>query len=197
MLSTYCLSGDYPGMVTMSSMFPLKPCSSLFIFSSLPFVAHGSASSATYCSYSASRVSFSCWASDFAVLFGVLLVFSRFCSLFSYPFASVVQLLLVYLSIRMSVSWVCCKQCWNIFFSEISVIGRLPSTEIFGNFSEISSIFRYLYRFREISYQSSPRRGYKICPNFFFKKINKMLFGNLIMICGQRLKNRGFRVSEI
>ena len=40
MLSTYCLSGDYPGMVTMFSMFPLKPCSSLFIFSSLPFVAH-------------------------------------------------------------------------------------------------------------------------------------------------------------
>ena len=33
MLSTYCLSGDYPGMVTMSSMFPLNPCSSLFIFS--------------------------------------------------------------------------------------------------------------------------------------------------------------------
>ena len=40
MLSTYCLSGDYPGMVTMSSMFPLNPCSSLFIFSLLPFVAH-------------------------------------------------------------------------------------------------------------------------------------------------------------
>ena len=27
-------------MVTMLSMFPLKPCSSLFIFSSLPFVGH-------------------------------------------------------------------------------------------------------------------------------------------------------------
>ena len=27
-------------MVTMFSMFPLKPCSSLFIFSSLPFVGH-------------------------------------------------------------------------------------------------------------------------------------------------------------
>ena len=48
-----------------------------------------------------------------------------------------------------------------------------------------------------ISYQSSPRTGYK----FFLKHM--MLFGNLIMICRQRscfpawLKNRGFRVREI
>ena len=39
--------------------------------------------------------------------------------------------------------------------------------------------------------------------NFFLKKKRKMLFGNLIMICRQRLcfsawlKNRGFRVREI
>ena len=38
---------------------------------------------------------------------------------------------------------------------------------------------------------------------FFYKKKQKMLFGNLIMICRQRLcfsvwlKNRGFRVREI
>ena len=183
-------------MVTMSSMFPLKPSSSLFIFSSLPFVVHGLASSATYCSYSALWVSFSCWASDFAVSFGVLLVFSRFCPLFSTPFASVDLLLLVYLSIRMSVSWVCCKSVWNIekisgiFLWNFSYWPALTrySSENFGNFSEISLIYFYRFfgEFPDVSYQSSPRTGYKICP-FFFKKTNKMLFGNLIMICRQRL----------
>ena len=37
-------------------------------------------------------------------------------------------------------------------------------------------------KFPDISYQSNPRTGYKICPIFFYKKKHKMLFGNLIMI---------------
>ena len=85
------------------------------------------------------------------------------------------------------------------------------STEIsviFLKYGPYFGIYRYFYRFfgkfPDISYQSSPRTGYKICPIFFFKKKkHKMLFGNLIMICRQRLcfsawlKNRGFRVREI
>ena len=60
----------------------------------------------------------------------------------------------------------------------------------------------FIGKFPDISYQFSPRIGYKICP-FFLKKRHKMLFGNLIMICRQRfcfsawLKNRAFRVREI
>ena len=64
---------------------------------------------------------------------------------------------------------------------------------------EISVIFE---KFSNISYQSNPHTGYKICPTFFIKK-HKMVFGNLIMICRERLcflawlKNHGFRVCEI
>ena len=56
-------------------------------------------------------------------------------------------------------------------------------------------------------FPTSPARAQdtKICPIFFLYIYikNKMLFGNLIMICRQRLcfsarlKNRGFRVREI
>ena len=69
-------------------------------------------------------------------------------------------------------------------------------------------IYRYFYRcfenFPNISYQSSLRIGCKICPIFFFlNKKHKMLFGNLIMFCRQKLcfsawlKHRGLSVREI
>ena len=74
---------------------------------------------------------------------------------------------------------------------------------IFQKYLRYFGIYRYSYRFfgkfPNISYQSSPRTGYKICPIF----LKTLLFGNLIMICRQRLcfsawlKNRGFRVREI
>ena len=83
---------------------------------------------------------------------------------------------------------------------------RLSVYENFGNLSKISPIFRYLSVFLpifwDISSQSSPYTGYKICA-IFLKKKHKMLFRNLIMICKQRLcfsallKNRGFMVREI
>ena len=83
-------------------------------------------------------------------------------------------------------------------FTEILVIYR--------KYRWYFDIYQYFYRFfrkfPDISYQSSPCIGYKICPIFFIKK-HKMLFGNLIMIWGEKLcfsawlKNRGFRVREI
>ena len=76
---------------------------------------------------------------------------------------------------------------------------------IFENIADISVFVGILPIFREISryfLPVQPTHGYKICPTFFKKK-HKMLSGNLIMICRQRLcfsawlKNRGFRVREI
>ena len=84
---------------------------------------------------------------------------------------------------------------------------RSTISVIFRKYRRYFGIYRYFYRyfkkFPDISYQSSPRTGYKICPIFFLKKKHKMTFGNLILICRQRLcfsawlKNRGFRVREI
>ena len=47
--------------------------------------------------------------------------------------------------------------------------------------------YRFFGKFPYISYQSILRTGYKICSIFYKKKNIKMLFGNLIMICRQRL----------
>ena len=51
----------------------------------------------------------------------------------------------------------------------------------FQKMAENIGIYRYFYRlfwkFPDISYQSSPRTGYKICPIFFFKL--KLVFFSL------------------
>ena len=85
----------------------------------------------------------------------------------------------------------CCEYVWlprkcgkveNFVFIFLSV----GSDTIFVTdyrLKEISVIFE---KFPDISYQSSPRIGYKICLTFFIKK-HKMVFGNMIMICRERL----------
>ena len=67
------------------------------------------------------------------------------------------------------------------------IAGRCNLSEKFRFVSPIF-VYRFFGKFPDISYQSSPRTGYKICLFFLKKKKkHKMLFGNLIMICRQRL----------
>ena len=60
----------------------------------------------------------------------------------------------------------------------------------------------FFWKFPYISYRFRLRTRIQNLSNFFLKK-QKILFGNLVMICRQRLcfstwlKNRGFRVHEI
>ena len=74
-----------------------------------------------------------------------------------------------------------------------------------GEFQKIADISVLLPIFREISRYFLPVQPAHRIQNLsiFKKKKHKMLFGNLIMICRQRLcfsawlKNRGFGVREI
>ena len=80
-------------------------------------------------------------------------------------------------------------------------------TRYFDRLKNITKILVFLLiffgKFPNISYQSRPRTRIQNLSNFFFKKKQNMLFGNLVMICRQRLcfsawlKIRGFRVHEI
>ena len=87
----------------------------------------------------------------------------------------------------------------KIFFTdyrpmEISIIFQ-NITEFIGIFTDFSGNFPI--------FPTSPARAQDTKSVQFFYKKHKMLFGNLIMICRQRLcfsawlKNRGFRVREI
>ena len=71
----------------------------------------------------------------------------------------------------------------SVFF--ISFVVIFGSVVVFGHQESVGKLKKN--KFPDISYQSSPRTGYKICPIFFYKKKHKMLFGNLIIICKEML----------
>ena len=78
---------------------------------------------------------------------------------------------------------------------------RSSRRRISKNHRKITDISVFLPIFRKFPVQSTHR--IQNLSNFLFLFLNKMLFGNLIMICRQRLcfstwlKNCGFRVGEI